>query len=339
MSYGGQQQSYGQYGGNPYGSENEGYGGGYGGSNPYGDSPNPSGNNQAAAPGRQPDLAAYDVNPGQTGSTRPNILSDADFLERIQATKGDINTLSTQISNIATMHQRALSSTDSTMSQQIDTVVENTQVLNSQIKDQIKFLETDAVRSGDNKTKHSQVRNLKQQFKQQLEEFQREESTYRQRYKDAIARQYRIVNPTATEDEVQEAADADWGNEGVFQTALRSNRQAHASSVLGAVRARHNDIQRIERTLGELAQLFQDLAEAVVVQDQAVAQVEEQTDKVRTDVEGGNKQLDSGIRSARRARKMKWWCLGICVLIVVILALVLGLYFGVGKGSSKNNNQ
>lgn len=112
---------------------------------------------------------------------------------------------------------------------------------------------------------------------------------------------------------------------------LKSNRSATANTVLGAVRARHNDIQKIEKTMMELNQLMEDLATAVVLQDAPIVAAETHTDNVKHDTEAGNVQLDKGIESARRARKMKWWCFFIVLAIIIILALVLGLYFGVGK--------
>ena len=97
------------------------------------------------------------------------------------------------------------------------------------------------------------------------------------------------------------------------------------------MRARHNDIQKIERTMVELGQLMDELATAIVLQDEAIQTTERHTSNVKTDMEAGNTKLDAGITSARRARKMKWICLIICILIVLILALVLGLYFGLNK--------
>ena len=81
----------------------------------------------------------------------------------------------------------------------------------------------------------------------------------------------------------------------------------------------------------ELQQLMEDLATAVVLQDQPIQQAEQHTENVKHDTEAGNVQLDKGIESARRARKLKWWCFWIVVLIIAILALVLGLYFGLKK--------
>lgn len=79
----------------------------------------------------------------------------------------------------------------------------------------------------------------------------------------------------------------------------------------------------------ELSQLFQDLAETVIIQESAVKATEEQTDNVVKDTETANVHLTKGVKSARNARKLKWWCLGLVVLIMVVLGLALGIYFGV----------
>lgn len=165
--------------------------------------------------------------PGHSAAAAPipqssAILSNQDFLSRVEAAKADIRSLTTQINNIATAHQRTLSSTDSSASAALEALIAQTQVLNTSIKDQIKYLETDAARSGNaNSIKNSQVGQLKTSFRKQLEEYRAEEAQYEKRYREQIARQYRIVNPDATQAEVDEAAQADWGNEGVFQTAVR----------------------------------------------------------------------------------------------------------------------
>lgn len=124
--------------------------------------------------------------------------------------------------------------------------------------------------------------------------------------------------------------DADWGNEGVFQTALKTNRTATANTVLGNVRARHNDIMKIERTMLELQALMEDLASTIVLQDTQIQQTEQHTEQVKHDTEAGNVQLTKGIEHARRARRLKWWCFGIVVLILCIIAIVLGVIFGTG---------
>jgi syntaxin 1B/2/3 len=101
-------------------------------------------------------------------------------------------------------------------------LVTQTQVKTRQIRDQIKSLELDALKTqdGSKSLKARQAKQLKTEFERALSDYRQEEVSYSQRYRDQIARQYRIVNPEATEEQVNEAVNQDWGNEGVFQTAV-----------------------------------------------------------------------------------------------------------------------
>jgi syntaxin 1B/2/3 len=132
--------------------------------------------------------------------------------------------LSSNIQEIASLHQRALSSPDSSSSAQLENIVTQTQLKNTQIRDQIKSLELDAAKTqdGTKSVKARQAKQLKSDFEKALKDYQQEEVAYRQRYREQIARQYRIVNPEASEAEVNEASELDWGSEGVFQTAVSS---------------------------------------------------------------------------------------------------------------------
>jgi syntaxin 1B/2/3 len=344
--------SYRQFGGNPYGSgetyaaTGNPYGGGGYGTQP---SARPALHTQESDYSQQsvnvphtdvPLQQAYQAPPIEQHGTEA--LEKGDFLQRIQGTKQRIAQLTADIASITNIHQRMLSSPDNNSSSELENIVTQTQIRNTQIKDEIKFLERDALRRQPRNEsaafKNSQISVIKNSFKAQLEAFQKEESDYGQRYRDAIGRQYRIINPDATDAEVQEASNADWGSEGVFSQALKTNRSGQASSVLGAVRARHNDIQRIEKTMSELAVLFTQLNEQVVFQEAQVTQIDDQTTQVHHDAEQANVQLDKGIVSARRARKLKWWTLLVVVLILAIIGLALGIYFGVVVPKRNNNN-
>lgn len=360
------QSGYSEFGGNPYGGTGSGTDSGFAGSKPYGRtneptiyaSGNPYGSSVQDYPSNprppiqhepesdysQPSQyhAPYTSQPIEpTNPSQP--LPRDEFLQSIDTVKQQINHLSTSISTIATLHQRILSSPESasgTASSQLESLITQTQIQNTQITAAIKNLEKDAARdaAGNNSFKKSQVATLKRGFREQLSEYENEERSYRERYRDAIARQYRVVKPDATEDEVQEAAEADWGDEGVFQTALKSNRSTAAYTVLDTVRTRHHDIQRIERTLQELARLFEQLNEVVEVQGEMVANVENRADAVKNETERANAEIGKAVVSARRRQRLKWWLVGVIIAILVILGLVLGLYFGLRNRDDNNNN-
>lgn len=127
------------------------------------------------------------------------------------------------------------------------------------------------------------------------------------------------------------ARDVETGSLTTLQ--LRTNRTGQATSALGNVRARHNELQQIEQTLIELASMFQDLAVLVEQQDVAVEAAHENAENTTKWTEEGNAHVGKGIKSARNTRKWKWWCL--LVVILIILAIALGVGLGIYTTNQK----
>lgn len=132
----------------------------------------------------------------------------------------------------------------------------------------------------------------------------------------------RSVKPDATPQEIETVLESD--NPQIFQQALlQSNRYGQANSAYKEVQQRHEDIKRIEQTLTELAQLFNDMAMMIEQQDETINVVEQQAVGVNKDMEDGSRQLDTAVISAKKARRKKWICFWITVLILVIIAAVV----------------
>ena len=93
---------------------------------------------------------------------------------------------------------------------------------------------------------------------------------------------------------------------------MTSNRRGQAQSALSAVQGRHEAIQKIERQMIELAQLFQDMEAAVVQQEAAVEIIDQKAEDTHMNISKGNEQLDQAVVKAAAARRKKWICLGIC---------------------------
>ena len=90
---------------------------------------------------------------------------------------------------------------------------------------------------------------------------------------------------------------------------MSSDRRGQAQSALGAVRARHDAIQNIEKTIIELSQLFQDLDAIVVQQESVVQEVESKAVETSDNVGKANEATAGAVTKARSARRKKWWCL------------------------------
>jgi syntaxin 1B/2/3 len=97
---------------------------------------------------------------------------------------------------------------------------------------------------------------------------------------------------------------------------MTSTRHGEARSALREVQSRHQDIQKIERTITELAQLFNEMSIMIEVQETAIDNIEQKAQETETHVEGGLQATDQAVVSARAARRKKWWCLGIILLII-----------------------
>jgi syntaxin 1B/2/3 len=70
----------------------------------------------------------------------------------------------------------------------------------------------------------------------------------------------------------------------------------------------------------ELAELFQDLDTLVLQQDVQVKIIEEKGEEIQENIVKGNEELDTGIKKARAARKKKWICFWLTVIIVLAIA-------------------
>ena len=68
------------------------------------------------------------------------------------------------------------------------------------------------------------------------------------------------MRPDATPEEVKAVVDDDQGGQVFSQALMNSNRYGDARSAYRDVQERHRDIKNIEKTLTELAQLFNDVS-------------------------------------------------------------------------------
>jgi syntaxin 1B/2/3 len=192
-----------------------------------------------------------------------------------------------------------------------------------------------------------QVGKVDRRLKAAIHQYQKVESDFRARLRDQMARQYRIVNPNASQAEVERIV-SDTSNQQIFSQALmQSDRRGQSRAALNAVEDRHAAIQKIEQQMMELAQLFNDMEALVVQQEEAVTLIEQKGEEVVENIQGGNEHLVKGVKSARARNRKKWWCLLIVgmstyslffsikqlltltVIIILIVAIIVVIYFKV----------
>lgn len=230
-----------------------------------------------------------------------------------QIDKG-IDSIKDNLRDLAQFQQRSLddpdSSTNSQTNRQLDAIASETMTMYRNFAGRIKSIKQQP-ESGSPKNA-PQLGKVDRKLKAAIQEYQTMDSSFRKRLQEQMARQYRIVRPDASEAEVREAVE-DTSNQQVFsQALLQSDRRGQSRSALNAVQNRHEAIQKIEQQMIELAELFQDMEALVVQQEAAVTNIEMKGEEVVENMDKGTQEIGVAIKSARNARRWKWYCLGIC---------------------------
>lgn len=293
----------------------------------------PTGGHDGYGSGNNVEMAPLAQNAGGFSQGDPNaILNECRDIDQ------GIDQIERNLSQLRLLQDRSLNDTDtstgSATSRQLDGLSAETMSMYRGLTERVRTIKSS--RDGQQPRNAPQVSRVDRRLKQAIQEYQQVESAFRKKTQDQMARQYRIVRPDATEQEVRAAVEDTSQGSQVFQQALmQSDRRGQARAVLSAVQDRHAAIQKIEQQMIELAQLFQDMDTLVVQQEEQVRNIEHQGEEVVDNLDKGNVELGGAIKSARGARKKKWICLGICVAIVIIVVVIVVAYIFANK---KNDN-
>ena len=286
-------------------------------------------------------------------STATTTGSSSSFFGRISEIQDMIRQIDLNVNRISDLHSRSLNNVGEAAQlaaeSELSSVAQQTSMYTNFVKTSIKSLEAEAVKipaSGPapegvgRNVRLTQIGAAKNRFKETIMRYQEVEKAYRTKYRQRTERQLRIVKPDATQAELQSALEGEASGQQIFSQALmNSNRQGEARGALREVQERHTDIQRIERTITELAALFQEMSILVEQQDEQLNVIKDHAQHTEHEVQAGRQQTDKAVVAARRARKRRWICFWLVVIIIaIIIAAVVGGVCGHGDTCSSNKN-
>ncbi|TLS27088.1 hypothetical protein PpBr36_04570 [Pyricularia pennisetigena] len=349
-----------RYGGrqNPFDDRGDGDAGGYGAPQPprpppgqFGGGPRPGGN-RGPAMGRDDysssqnvEMASLTQNGAGFSGQGASSNSDPNFiLNECRSIDDGVGQIEGNLNQLRMLQDRSLNEADAAGSQtqrQLDSLSSETMAMYRALTDRVRKVKSSPEASQARNT--AQVNRVDRRLKAAINQYQQIESGFRQKSRDQLERQYRYVRPDADEREVRDAVeDAANGGGQIFQQALmQSDRRGQARAVLNAVQDRHEQMKKIEQQMIELAQLFQDMDTLIVQQDVQVAQIEQKGEEIVENLDKGNEEIVVAVETAKKTRKKKWICLGICITIVVVIAAIVAIYFLIinpPRGNNNNNN-
>ncbi|KAF8921395.1 t-SNARE [Mucidula mucida] len=251
------------------------------------------------------------------------------FYSEISSLQDSLRTFNDNVARIGDLHSRSLNNMDDAAAQRnaahLDELVEDTSALSATLKRRIKALERQGGPGRDGQIRKQQTALVKSKFVEAIQSYQTVEQQYRTKYKQRMERQFKIVKPDASPEEVRAVVNDENGGQIFSQALLSSNRYGESRAAYREVQERHADIKRIEKTLGELAQLFNDMSVLVEQQDETINAIETQAATVERDTEAGLGYTEKAVVSARAARKKRWICFFITLIILIIVGVVVGV--------------
>ncbi|KAF9919417.1 Plasma membrane t-SNARE, secretory vesicle fusion [Lobosporangium transversale] len=252
------------------------------------------------------------------------------FFQETEVIQTKIQQFQTGISEIDQLYSRKLSSSASVeVIKQLEERTQSTNSLSTEIYDRLRALTSSNMKVR-TKEEYDQRKlrtsTLSKQFKEAVSRYQNVQYENGQKAKETMARQFRIANPQATEEDIKRLVDEEQG--GAFtQQLLQQTRGQQATLALNNVQDRQRELKKLQESVVELAELYKQMETLIFDQDLTFQQIEGNVMRAEQDLEKGLGQVDLAYRDASAARKKKWMALGIIVLIIAII-LVIGAIQG-----------
>lgn len=254
----------------------------------------------------------------------------SDFFDRVRACKDSMLPIRESINTIKQLHAKIITEVSQTKSKEyskkLDALLSATSRKARDVKDQLKALEVENAvyeekfgrNSAEFKIHLNMHGTVTKKFIELMHEYETTQGKYKSLLKERVARQVKVANPNATEEEVAEAVEN--GGANVFVDQVLSKADQVAMNAYADVQSKHQDLMRLEASIKEVHQLFQDMALMVEAQGELLDNIEEMVSKSTEYTESGVKELVKAKDLQKSARK-KMCCIVICVGILMMIAL------------------
>jgi len=249
-------------------------------------------------------------------SIRDSIAKVEDLIEKYEHKNADL------LVAVSKAQQKEINESITTISDEISTV-------SNRIRRDLKTMDDENKReeqmskmtslSADMRIRKSQQATLARKFVQVMSHFSELQAANKQKQRDQLKRQCKIVDPNITDEAIDNIAEN--GAENIFS----GKRLAEAEAALSDIQDRHNEILKLEKSLTELHEMFLDLSIMIESQGEMIDRVEFSVDKAANYVQVARQNLSAAKKSQSGARKKQILIVICCLCIAgVIVAAVIG---------------
>jgi syntaxin 1B/2/3 len=264
-----------------------------------------------------------------------------DFFEEVSSIKSGMAQIRRNIKLIEDSYAQSLvavgAEQGSKTSEELEKLIDGTNLAASEVRNKLKEMDQENKQTSSKEKATAQYRirvnvhgTLTKKFLELMQTYQEVQTKYKNKYREKVERQYKIVKPEATQEEIDDAMES--GNTEVFaEKILDKQRHSAAKDALAYIENKHREILRLEQSIQELHQLFLDMAILVEAQGELIDQIEYNVNQSVAYTGQAVKELRKANKYQKKSRK-KMCCL--IIILVIILAVIGGVVGGI-FGSKK----
>ena len=261
-----------------------------------------------------------------------------DFFDKVQEYKKEMQNIKYNITQIEQYHGEALTAISTEQGREATDRLENLMRktnamatrLRTQLKDmdnQNKELQRKDPGASDVRIRLNMHRSLLLKFVEHMGQYQEIQTKYKNKYRERVVRQYKIVKPDVTNEEIDAALEGDTTQQPeIFtQQILQGPGHASARNALMDIQEKHRDIIKLEASIAELHQLFLDMSVLVESQGELLDQIEYTVGQSVNYTERAVEELRTASKYQKRMRAKMCCCV---ITLVIILVIILASIFG-----------
>ena len=175
--------------------------------------------------------------------------------------------------------------------------------------------------SAELRIKKSQCAKVFQEFNEVMSEYNDARSKYSKMWKSRLTRQFALIGKTVSDDELDEMLENKKFS--VFTQGILITETQQTEQSLRDLKATHEEIIQLEKSINQLHELFMDMAFIVESQGALVDNIEHNVQNAMEYISIAKSELDNAIIYHDKNRKKKIFLTIFCLLLVGIIVLAI----------------
>uniref|UniRef100_A0A914WU21 t-SNARE coiled-coil homology domain-containing protein n=1 Tax=Plectus sambesii TaxID=2011161 RepID=A0A914WU21_9BILA len=262
------------------------------------------------------------------------------FLERVTQLQNNLRLLKSYVEDVKIKHSQLLVSPGSPtkLTSELNNTMDAFKALSSSSRNEIKRMNEEIAQikkdheSGrindssamDLRIRKNHVTSLSTHLNNVLRAFAEEQANYRDRCKKKISSFLEIYGGKMTDDEIDDAIET--GKLLDFTHGMVAS-QRDKQKLIDEARSRHEDILRLEASVRELHDIFQDMAMLVESQGDMVNQIDKNVEAAVEYAREANKNMKAAVEMKASSQKKKICLVILCVVFAFVLLIIGSTFF------------